>query len=469
MPRVLAIYASLTALALLTTAGGSGAARAWTVQSCAAPHRVMVVLEAGSDGHSGEVRIDLTSGDFPPDYTMTLAGSDVRVVSADDVTPVPFAVTDWRPGQREATIYVRPPVMAPYSSTIVQIYFGDTTLASASDPNAVFPEAGLRLHSRSSAEDPQDAASARKAFAAGKDRFNDVISSVTGLNNAALAGESTDFGWCISAMLEVTPETQGEWGFRYGADFGRGGHLYMADQPLDEQWEDDLWWAGSYDDPAETLEGTITLAPGWYRYEALGFEDCCDGKVGWQAQAPGGPWLDFSSSNFSIRATQCLQTTVTVSKGAVESCSGTLIAAKSIDVVSDPLGQASPLALPGSIVRYTISVTNPGRRIDENTIDLRDHLPPHLSLVVAGPSAFSFADGAVPSGLSFSWGGPGDVTDSVSFSTDGVNFDYLPVPMGPMQVDPAVTHVRIRPTGSLQPMAAGNQPSFTVSLLALVE
>ena len=128
------------------------------------------------------------------------------------------------------------------------------------------------------------------AFAAATvDVYDQVRANFSGLNNQALGGSNGDFGWCVSGIIEVTEATQGNWRFRYGADFGRGGHLYVSGQALEEDWNDDLWWAGSYANTGETLSGPITLAPGWHRYEALGFEGCCDGPAGFQARPPGGP------------------------------------------------------------------------------------------------------------------------------------------------------------------------------------
>lgn len=447
----------------------AGVAAAWTQQSCTSPHRVIAGLSAGPSGHDGEIRIDLGPDDFPADYTLSPQGEDVRVLASDDLTPVTFAVTEWLPAARTASLYIRMAPLAANASTAVRIYFGNPALGSSSEPTSVFPDIGLRLHSRSSSVDPVDAATARTAFAAGTDISNAVRASVTGLNNRAIGGAGGDFGWCISAMVEVTPATAGTWEFRYGADFGRGGHLLVAGATLDEQWNDDLWWAGTFANPAQTLEGAINLAPGWHRYEALGFEGCCDGAVGWQARAPGGAWQDFSSANFSLRATQCLVTSVTVTLLAADSCSSTLAASKQVTILSDPVASPQPYAVPGAVVRYEIEVTNPGRAIDDGTLDLRDAIPPELNLIVSGPAAFTFAEGAVPSGLGFSWGGPADPSDSVHFSADGSDFSYIPAPTGPFGSDPAVTHVRFNFSGALAPMSGGAAPSFRVALTGVLE
>jgi len=459
--RYLAVFLAL----VLTCAPG---AAAW---DCLNVHRNLITVTAGPSGHSEEVRIDLTSADFPADYVFTPDGADIRVVLAsDDTTPVDHIVTGWDPILRTATIFIRPPGLAPSSSTGIYLYYGNSGAASLGNVAAVFPATGLRLHSRVSAADPTDAASAIAAFAAAtSDVYDAVRASVTGLNNRALGGANGDFGWCISAMVEVTPATAGTWGFRYGADFGRGGHLYVRETELEQQWNDDLWWANNFANTAETLEGTITLAPGWHRYEALGFEGCCDGAVGWQAQAPGGPWQDLSTANFSMRAARCVVTTASISKGAPQSCSTVPNASKQVSVVSDPLGNPSPFAIPGAVVEYQLNVTNQGQRLDNGSVMLTDALPTDVKLIVTGGSAFTLSDGATASDLNLSWINAGSLSDGVSFSTDGVNFTYSPIPDSD-GADAAITHVRFNLDGAMRQHIGGSaDPSFTISFRAIVK
>jgi len=441
----------------------------WSQQSCRSAHRIPVTVTAGTSGHNSETRINLASADFPANYVFSAAGEDVRVFESDDTTPVDFIVTGWDSVTRTGTLFVRLPAMAGSSSSLIYVYFGDSSLSDAGDATSVFPTPGVRLRSRVSTVDPPDAASALTAFdAATVDVHDNVLTTISGLNNRALGGANGNYGWCVSAVLEVTPATSGTWEFRYGGDFGRGGHLYIREEAVEEDWNDDLWWAGNYANTAETLEGSIALAPGWHRYEALGFEGCCDGATGFQARAPGGAWQDLSSSNFPLRGAQCIISTASISVGSPESCTTVLDASKDVTVVSDPLGNSSPYAVPGSVVRYDFNVTNPGQPIDAATLNLADSIPPNIAISVAAGS-FTFNDGSPSSGLGFTYGGPGDMSDSVEFSVDGINFNYTPVPLGANDTDTNVTHVRFRPTGEFSPSIAGNDPNFIISFLAEVE
>lgn len=438
---------------------------AWT---CSSAHRTQVTLTAGASGHNEEVRIDLGASDFPASYVFTPDGADVRVVLAsDDTTAVDHIVTGWDAVTRTGTVYVKLPAMAALSSTSVYVYFGDDALSSLGDIDAVFPTSGLRLRSRVSTADPTDAISARAAFAAATADVDDSVRvSVSGLNNRALGGTNGNYGWCISAMIEVTPATTGLWEFRYGGDFGRGGHLYMREVELEEQWNDDLWWANNYANTAETLEGAITLDEGWHRYESLGFEGCCDGPVGWQAKAPGGAWQDMSSTNFSMRATRCIVTTVSVSVDATTSCSTQVDASKSVSISAS---SASPYALPGSTLEYRIAVSNPGQALDNDTVILTDTLPPETKLIVTGANAFSRIDGATPSGLTLDWVDAANASDDISFSIDGSDFSYTPTPDAD-GADALITHVRFSLTGEMTHHIDGTpDPSFELVYEVVVE
>ncbi|MEE9272168.1 MAG: DUF2341 domain-containing protein [Robiginitomaculum sp.] len=187
-----------------------------------------------------------TSADFPASYTFSPTGDDIRIFTSDDTTSIDFFVSSWDSGMRTATIYVRLPTMAEETTQTIYIYLGDNALEAAGNATLVFPDVGVRLRSRVSTVDPTSAATARTAFeTATVDVNNSVRSSISNINNQALGGDFVDFAWCISAVLNVTAATTGNWGFRYGGDFGRGGHLYVRGQVLEEAWNDDLWWGGS--------------------------------------------------------------------------------------------------------------------------------------------------------------------------------------------------------------------------------
>jgi hypothetical protein len=74
-----------------------------------------------------------------------------------------------------------------------------------------------------------------------------------------------------------------------------------------------------------------------------------------------------------------------------------------------------------------------------------------------------FTDGAIPSGLSYSFLGLGNGGDRLSFSNNnGASYLYTPTPDA-NGFDSNVTNIRIDPTGTLNNAVGASQPSFTVN------
>jgi len=126
-----------------------------------------------------------------------------------------------------------------------------------------------------------------------------------------------------------------------------------------------------------------------------------------------------------------------------------LVNQKQVTVISDPVrGTTNPLAIPGAVMEYTITLSNTGQgRVDANTLFVNDAIPANTALSVtalAGTPANSpvtFTDGATPSNLAVT-------AVDIQFSNDnGVSWGYTPVSSG--GYDPAVTNVRVNPKGRM--------------------
>jgi uncharacterized repeat protein (TIGR01451 family) len=134
---------------------------------------------------------------------------------------------------------------------------------------------------------------------------------------------------------------------------------------------------------------------------------------------------------------------------------------KTVDVLADPVnGAVNPRQIPGSLQRYRVTVTNTGvGAVDASTLVIADLVPANAELVVAGAGdPVQFFDGAPASGLAFAYAA------NVTFSNrpGGVPpYDYAPVPNAD-GVDPAVTALRIAPSGAMAGAAGGSDPSFSV-------
>jgi hypothetical protein len=148
---------------------------------------------------------------------------------------------------------------------------------------------------------------------------------------------------------------------------------------------------------------------------------------------------------------------------ATVSVSAPLTIVKSSQAFLDPVnGTTNPKLIPGSYVAYTLTIANPGGgTIDNNSVVVLDATPPNLQLYVldvpGGSGPVLFANGSPSSGLTYTFSGLSSMTDDVEFSNNGGStWSYVPT-ANAAGVDPAVTHIRIKPKGS---MAANS--SFTL-------
>lgn len=139
---------------------------------------------------------------------------------------------------------------------------------------------------------------------------------------------------------------------------------------------------------------------------------------------------------------------------------------KSVSTYSDPINlTTNPKAIPGSIMQYTILVTNTGPGAAD-TVVVNDTIPANTEFFAGdingaspGASPILFADGATASGLSYTFNGLSDDSDSPSFSNTGGA--YHPDGSG-SGFDSAVTAFSVALGGSMNGASGGNNPSFSL-------
>ncbi len=165
--------------------------------------------------------------------------------------------------------------------------------------------------------------------------------------------------------------------------------------------------------------------------------------------------------------------TITLQLGDVVTCTitntkrtanATLTIVKSSVLVSDPVnGATNPKAIPGAIVRYTLSVSNTGNlAVDNNTVFMVDSLPVTLSVGTAAAPAF--AQGTPSSTLTLNLA-------NVRFSSAAVaptslaGCTYTPT----SAYDLNVRHVCIRLTGAMAAASVAGQPNFSVAFNAQIK
>ncbi len=145
---------------------------------------------------------------------------------------------------------------------------------------------------------------------------------------------------------------------------------------------------------------------------------------------------------------------------------GDVTVTTSSHIISDGVSFTNAKSIPSAVIDYTTQVAN--RSVLPQLPDalfVTNPVPPQLILYVgdmAGPGSgpVVFAQGTRSSQLACTFGGIADGTDCIEFSNNnGASFNYQPVPDAD-GYDVAVTHIRIRPQGSMAPALV--QPSSFV-------
>lgn len=136
-------------------------------------------------------------------------------------------------------------------------------------------------------------------------------------------------------------------------------------------------------------------------------------------------------------------------------------------------GTFDDFSVPDASVEYRIAVSNSGNAPpDTGSVVVTEQLPPGLAIVVndigaPGSGPIEYTDGSPATSLTCNFTSLASTTDCYSFSTDGVDFSYVPV-ADANGADPAVTHIRITPTGSMQPDLGSGTPAFQLRLFTRI-
>lgn len=144
-----------------------------------------------------------------------------------------------------------------------------------------------------------------------------------------------------------------------------------------------------------------------------------------------------------------------------------ITATKSVAMVSDPMGNLIPRAIPGAVLDYTATLANPLANAGKTVrgIAFEDQLPANVilrvsDLGVSGSGPVIFTNGAIvlgigDSGLTYTFISLASASDGIEFS-NGTSWTYTPVPDAD-GYDANVRAIRIRPVTNFK---AGG--SFTV-------
>ena len=253
---------------------------------------VVITENAGTTLTDYQVLLTLNSSSLHVNYNWSSGGQDLRVVDSNDSTLLDFYIHSWNQGAKTAEVWVKIPSLTANSNKTIYLYYENILAAPASTATITLTEPGIKFHTRNSSANPNNKAAAFNFFNSAPDGVAGYgckfITNFTGIRNQNQFAPPTNsnFGAYSETFFEVKPAEVGNWSIRYGGDFGRGGGLYVNGTTLEQDWNNDLWWAGNWSNP-DVLQGSINLGAGYHRLEVIGFEGCCDGGITVQFQSPG--------------------------------------------------------------------------------------------------------------------------------------------------------------------------------------
>lgn len=312
---------------------------------CDWPYRTEVTLSenSGSTLTNYQILLRLNGNELHPSYDWTSAGNDLRILDQDDTTEIPYYIDNWNAQTKNAEVWIKLASLPANSSRKIYLYYGKSEASPLAQVPPVFDKPGIRFHTRYSTVDPQSKAQGLAAFNNSNDNNRGYgctfINNFTGITNHDTFnngnGSKRNIVAYSQSYFKVESSEVGVWYFRYGADFGHGGGLYIDGQPIEEQWDSNLWWGGKTwpnGNSADILYGSRYLTSGYHKIEIIGVEDGDDGGITAQFCRPNGSctnrwyqrWNAFSTSNIDIRSYSCPISEPAVTFGAHQSCSAEL-------------------------------------------------------------------------------------------------------------------------------------------------
>lgn len=108
-------------------------------------------------------------------------------------------------------------------------------------------------------------------------------------------GASGDIAFAFTVDFGVAAAQAGNWSFRIGTDFGRGGAVFLDGAAMALNTAD-MWWGGNWSNTGQIFAFSAALGAGNHRMTVYGLEDCCDGPQSGQFLAAGAQGF----TNFAI-------------------------------------------------------------------------------------------------------------------------------------------------------------------------
>ncbi len=152
----------------------------------------------------------------------------------------------------------------------------------------------------------------------------------------------------------------------------------------------------------------------------------------------------------------------------------TITVTKSRTVLSDSINASNPKSIPGSIVEYTIDVTNSGfGYVDADTFVISDPLAAGVTFFFGSPvNPATFVDGITSSGLSYTFTSLGSTTDDITFYNDGSGTTPVTPTTDANGFDttvPPIDFIRINPKSTFRGSDGTNDPSMQLKFRVRVK
>ncbi len=310
----------LTLLLLTLLIAGQSQAR----QSCDWPFRTTIIVNetSGLTTNNYSVKLTLTGnsgGTLHPAYNWSSTGNDLRIFSSDDLNPLNFSIESWNPITKTAEVWVTFPTFTNGSINTIYVYYGNTSAISAggTPPTISYVDDKIKFHTRyndDTVNDPTSLSHIKALFDAQNDNnpaygcsHPDTFSDITNRSEQGGSGSQQDFIAFSEAYFTVP--TNGQWGVRYGADYGLGGGLYVDGVAWDERWDDDLWWRRDWDHE-DVLSDIRFLSAGEHKLEIIGAEGGNDGGLSIQFSLNGANWITYDNNivnnlDITLRSQAC--------------------------------------------------------------------------------------------------------------------------------------------------------------------
>jgi hypothetical protein len=279
--------------------------------SCAWPYRTEINVQenSGSNLDNYQIRINVSASDLNSTYNWTSNGFDLRVIDSDDETQLDFWVDQWDQAAQTAVIWVRFNQLSASQNRTIYFYYGNNVADQLANVPFTFTNPGIKFHTRRVTSNPTSLVNANNLFNTAGDGNAGYgctfITNFTDVENSSEFGSNINFIAYSETYFNVASGEAGTWNIRYGGDFGGGGGLYVDGVPLEEQWDDDLWWDNDWSDSDEVLEGSIFLSQGFHKLEVIGQEGGNDGGITVQFQRPGDAFTSYNTGDIQIVSRAC--------------------------------------------------------------------------------------------------------------------------------------------------------------------